>query len=295
MNYYSNRLIYQNGQELRITTRVWEEPRVYPNSQLLIIEGLKIFLDRYPEIVYGDLIVIEGKVEEGSLKKPKLIKHEESTSSLFLIRKRLLGFYQRSLPKNDSALISGMVLGSRAGISQDFWKSLINSGTAHVVVASGMNVALVGGFVIAFLTNLVSRKKAVWLAVGIIWVYALLSGFDAPIIRATIMGSLVFLSQGLGKRAYTLRLLFLTGLTMLLVKPSWISDLGFILSFVATASLVIFGIKVDKLLYFVPKSLKIIKDGLSTSLAAQIGVAPILFFYRNYHYRHDSRVGWPYF
>jgi len=61
---------------------------------------------------------------------------------------------------------------------------------------------------------------------------------------------------------------------MLLIKPIWITDLGFILSFVATASLMLFQKRINSLLKFVPN---ILREGLSTSLAAQIGVAPIIY------------------
>jgi competence protein ComEC len=62
---------------------------------------------------------------------------------------------------------------------------------------------------------------------------------------------------------------------MLAVNPGWVSDLGFILSFVATGSLMLFEKDVDSKLRFVPG---IFREGLATSLAAQIGVAPILIF-----------------
>lgn len=60
---------------------------------------------------------------------------------------------------------------------------------------------------------------------------------------------------------------------MLIIQPKWIGDIGFILSFVAIASLMIFEAKIRKYLMKIPV---ILREGLSTSLAAQIGVAPIL-------------------
>jgi len=61
---------------------------------------------------------------------------------------------------------------------------------------------------------------------------------------------------------------------MLVINPTWMGDLGFILSFVATGSLLIFEGRIHKKLKLIPEFLK---EGLSTSLAAQIGVTPILF------------------
>ena len=62
---------------------------------------------------------------------------------------------------------------------------------------------------------------------------------------------------------------------MLLINPGWISDLGFILSFAATLSLILFESKVRRYVRFMPS---LIKEGFSTSFAAQILIAPILFF-----------------
>jgi competence protein ComEC len=88
------------------------------------------------------------------------------------------------------------------------------------------------------------------------------------------MGSVTFVAQALGRLQAASRALFLSAALMLIIKPDWITDLGFILSFVATASLMLFERKIASLIRFVPG---IFREGLSTSLAAQIGVAPILF------------------
>ena len=89
------------------------------------------------------------------------------------------------------------------------------------------------------------------------------------------MGSIAFTAQELGRLYYATRALLVTGILMLLVKPIWLTDLGFILSFVATGSLMLFESFVSRKIRIVPT---IIREGLSTSTAAQIGVAPILFF-----------------
>ena len=170
--------------------------------------------------------------------------------------------------------MAGVTLGSKSSLPTHFWESLKLSGTAHVVVASGMNVTLVASFLMGILVLFLPRQRAVPVALLGIWTYSLISGFDAPIVRAAIMGSLVFSAQALGKLSSAARALILSALAMLIIWPHWLTDLGFILSFVATASLMLFERKVAHLVRFVPG---IFREGFSTSLAAQIGVAPILF------------------
>jgi competence protein ComEC len=142
-----------------------------------------------------------------------------------------------------------------------------------VVVASGMNVTLVAGFLLNLLILVLPRRQAVPVTLIGIWCYSLIAGFDAPIIRAAIMGSIGFTAQVLGKLYYAWRALAFSALAMLIIQPKWVGDIGFILSFVATASLMIFEAKIRKYLMKIPV---ILREGLSTSLAAQIGVAPIL-------------------
>jgi len=274
VRYITTRPTYQTGDRIRITSRVISEPVRYTDTQYLKVEGLRFYLPLYPEVGYGDEIVVEGVVEENKLKSVELIEIKPASGILPKMRKMLVGFYQKSIPEPHSSLVAGVVLGSKASIPNDFWESLKITGTAHVVVASGMNVSLVASFLMNGLVTLIPRRKAIFFALAGIWIYAIMSGFDAPIIRAAIMGSIAFTAQVLGRINYAWRGLFISALVMLIVRPDWISDYGFILSFVATASLLLFQKKIENKL---PRLPKIVKEDFSTSLAAQIGVAPILY------------------
>src|SRR3989344_4294571 len=273
--FYQNQPSYPYGTIIRINDRVTSEPIRYTNSQYIKLQGFKIYLPLYPEVYYGDEVIVEGKVEDDELKNPKLVEVKESKSVLYSFRKRLIEFYQRNLPQPHSSLIAGVTIGSKASIPKDFWEALKRTGTAHVVVASGMNVTLVSQFLISFLALLFPRRRAIPMALMGVWSYAILSGFDAPIIRASIMGSLVFVAQEIGRLNFSLRALFMTAFAMLFVKPDWLNDLGFLLSFAATLSLILFEPKVDRFFKKIPA---IIRKDFSTSLAAQVGVVPILYF-----------------
>lgn len=269
-----NKPSYKDGDNLRITAKVLSEPIIYDRQQYLKIKGLKTYLPKYPEINYGDTIVIEGKVNKDKLINPSLITVEDAdVGFLYKLREKIISFYKKALPEPYSSLVSGIVLGSKQ-IPEEFWTLLKKTGTAHVVVASGTNVTLVATFLISILTLYFKRRTAVFMAVAGIFLYVILSGFDAPIVRAAVMGSIVFFGQERGRVVNTWRILVISGYLMLLVKPEWITDLGFILSFVATMSLLIFQKKIDNYLKFIPN---VFREGLSTSLAAQIGVAPIIF------------------
>ncbi len=280
IRFITTRPTYREGQKIRITTTISSDPIKYSDRQTFSAAGLKISLPLYPEINYGDKVVIEGEVDDTKFKKAKLIKAERGAGLFPNLRKNLINFYQNYLPEPHASLVSGTVLGAKSSLPGDFWSALKKTGTAHVVVASGMNVTMVSGFLIGFLALILPRKRAIPLALVGILAYVLISGFDAPIIRAAVMGSLTFLAQELGRVVSAWRILAFSALMMLIVRPDWIGDIGFILSFAATGSLVLFERRtrgfLDKKRAFgvLPNFLK---SDFSTTLAAQVGVAPILF------------------
>ena len=264
----------EDGQMVRITGRVSLEPIRYETSQSINILGLRAFVPLYPEVNYGDMVVVEGVVEEGRLQNPEIIKIKRASGVLYKLRNRIIAFYQSVLPEPHASLVAGVTIGSRGGMPPAFWDKLKETGTAHVVVASGMNVTLVSGFLINLFIAFFSRRKAIPMAFLGIWGYSVIAGFDAPIIRAAIMGSFALSAQALGRIYYAWNALFLSAGGMLIYDPDWLYDLGFLLSFSATASLMLFQAKVDRYVRYVPS---IFREGFSTSLAAQIGVAPILY------------------
>ncbi|QQG47483.1 MAG: ComEC/Rec2 family competence protein [Candidatus Woesebacteria bacterium] len=267
---------FKDGDKVRITSSVYSEPSVRGNSQSFSLRGLKIVLSRFPEVHYGDKVVIEGKVKEGVLERAKLTKLSVSPNVLVNIRRSLINFYTKALPEPHGSLIAGITIGAKQSLPYDFIKILQKTGTSHVIVASGMNVTFASEFVFNLLISFVSRKKALLITILSIWIYSIITSFEAPIVRASVMLSFVFVGQYFGRITDTFRILIITFLVMLFINPLWIKDIGFILSFATTLSLVIFESKVKSLISFVPE---IFKESLSTSLAAQIGSTPIIFYF----------------
>lgn len=266
--------IYKDGDFIKITSKVYSEPIIFDRQQYLKLQGLKVYIPKYLEINYGDRVVITGTVNDKKLQDPKIQKLQTDDRGFLLnIRLKLISFYKSSLPEPMGSLVAGIVIGSK-NMPESFWERLKQTGTAHVVVASGTNVTMTASFLISVLTIFLKRRTAIWLTAVGIFGYVVISGFDAPIVRAGIMGSVLLLGQSGGKVVNTWRILVYSAILMLLIKPIWITDLGFILSFVATTSILLFQKKIDKFILVIPT---VLREGLSTSLSAQIGVAPIIF------------------
>lgn len=271
--YFSSLPSYKNGDKIKITTTVLNEPIQYDKYQYLKVKGLKIYIPKYPEVNYGDKVEIIGRVEEDKLKDVSFEILEKEVGFLSDFRNNLISFYKSTLPEPYSSLVAGITLGSK-NMPQDFWDKLKLTGTAHIVVASGTNITLLTSFLLLASSLFIKRKYAVFITTAGIIFYLLLSGFDAPIVRASIMASVSFLAQIKGKVIDSFKTLIFSALVMLLIKPEWITDLGFLLSFTATGSIIIFGKRIDEHIKILPNMLR---ESISTSLSAQVGVIPILF------------------
>jgi len=166
--------------------------------------------------------------------------------------------------------VSGVVLGDKSMISQDFWQKLQQTGTLHIMVASGMNIAMFSQGLLSFFLLLFKRRLAICCLIVVIWFYSIMTGMAPPMVRAACMVSLIYLGGIVGRETEGGRVLFLTGLLMIFSNPVLIFDVGFQLSFLATAGLV----------YIQPLFCKgkVLgnNSNFTSSLAAQIATLPIL-------------------
>lgn len=269
---------FLSGVKINITATLKEEPKIIGSTQRFSLARVKITTWRYPEYHYGDRLAITGIVKNNGLEFPEIEREEGSSKRevlfwIFQFRRKIEGIYRQTLPEPQASLLSGIVLGSKSGVPYDFYQNLRQTGTLHVVVASGMNVTIVAGTLVSFLVLFFSRRVAVWLAFLGIWFYVLLAGAEAPVVRAGIMGTLAFLAQGLGRQQDAWRGLGLAAGLLLFINPQNLFDLGFQLSFVATGGILLFGSQISRYLQRLPRQ---IRYDIAQTLGAQIATLPII-------------------
>lgn len=293
--FFHNQPEYHDGQNIIFETTLLSEPQRFNTQQRIYANldaGKRVFITTslYPQFHYADNLVIEGSLKERRFENNNLIwtmsypKIEvvKNTKNLFLavpsfIRKKAISLFEKALPPTSSGLLLGIVFGVKESLPADFSDSLRISGVFHVVAASGMNVTMVGGFLSSLFGWFFRRQLAILLSIGGICLYAVLAGFDPPIVRASIMGILVFTARILGRQTLSLYGLFLAAFAMLMWSPSLVSDIGFQLSFMATLGLLFIqpilegGKNLKKLI-----NNSILGEGAVTTISAQASTLPIL-------------------
>jgi len=196
-------------------------------------------------------------------------------------RENLVDIYRQLLPEPEGSLVAGVVLGYK-DLPYDFYQKLINSGTIHIIVASGYNVMIVGEMVLASLFYIMVRSRASILAVLVMFVYALLTGFDPPVVRAVIMGGILIAGQGLGRSGMSWWSLLVAIWLMVIIEPLVMLSIGFQLSVAASMGLLFIGPKAREFLENKWNGVWLgilLKTEFLPTFSAQIMTAPLIWWY----------------
>jgi len=179
-------------------------------------------------------------------------------------------------------LIQAMLLGDAVNLDENLVQTWARAGIVHIIAISGGNV-VVFFIVIGWLLFWLRNQKYVWLkyavALPLVWGYVLMAGGEPSAIRAAVMFSLLAGGIVAQRPGNALNQLLATAFCMLVAQPMWLYALGFQLSFIAVLSLILFYQPIHS--HYKPryKADKWLWETISTSLAAEILVAPLVVFY----------------
>lgn len=188
----------------------------------------------------------------------------------------LASINSKVLPYPIYEIVNGIGFGINLSRDGHVWKNMQVSGLLHIVVLSGANIVLL----VAFFDKLlyfIKRKPRSILILICIMLYVYLCGASPSLVRAMIMGIIAQFSILIGRRTYSAVSLILAFIIMWILNPSNISDLSFILSFSACLGIVLFKEDIEKVLD--RTWLQAIKSEISLSIAAQVLVIPIIFWF----------------
>ena len=199
-------------------------------------------------------------------------------------RQQLLAHYEaQGLEGEQYAVVAAMTLGDKSALTKDVREVYAVTGAAHVLALSGLHL----GIIYALLSLLVVGRRWQMLSQLVcilgIWAFAFLVGLSASVVRSAIMLT-VYALLSLGHRdKMSLNTLAFTAILMLVVNPRSLFDIGFQLSFMAVASILLWlpvfrGAFSDAYL-MEHRLLKWVWSMAGVSLAAQLGVAPLIAFY----------------
>ena len=183
-------------------------------------------------------------------------------------------------------VLSALTLGDKRGINKELLAIYSDAGASHVLALSGLHIGVIYGILTFVMSGLFRRRGLKWvrdlLTIAILWLFALLVGMPASVVRTVVMCSLYVFARWLSDgSSSSLHVLSLTALLMLLVHPLYLFDVGFQLSFMAMATILCVEPHLEEVFRrhdFHPFWGYLI-GLLCMSLAAQLGTFPLILYY----------------
>ncbi|MBI2979500.1 MAG: DNA internalization-related competence protein ComEC/Rec2 [Chloroflexi bacterium] len=268
----------------------------------------------YPAYSYGDVLRVRGELETppsldgfdyeaylahqgvySTMLYPEILEAKAGSESLqwvYSLRNRLSQTLAEVLPEPQASLAQGIILGIRGNIPETVNSDFIRSGTAHLLAISGVNLTIVAGIMLSLGIWLFGKKGFIyiWLALGAVWFYALLTGMQPPVFRAVIMVSLFLVADLLGRQRNAVTALALAAAVMVAIDPNVLWDAAFQMSFMAMAGLIFIFPRLQSLSRKTVNATlgeegvavsvaNFVADSFSVTLAAISAVWPLIAYY----------------
>ena len=209
-------------------------------------------------------------------------------TSLNNTRQWIIRQIDKNVPDAEARSVAkALLIGYRGDLDKDVLQAFANAGVIHIIAISGMHLILIGGIFIWLLSPLKRLKHGRFMhtciVLMIVWAFTFIAGAVPSITRAAVMFT-VLLSANLINRKYTIyNALAFSAFLLLVINPYNLWDAGFVLSYAAVLSIVLFYTIIYKRIYFQNKILQGLWNLVAMSLSAQIITLPfVLFFFHRF-------------
>lgn len=219
---------------------------------------------KYKTSAYGEIVIVDGN------KKPTEFFKDKIKDVLY-----------KNLDKDIAGISYAVLFGDTDFIDDDIYDAFINTGTVHTLAVSGLHINFLVVLVLMFL-SLCKVKK--WYKFGILStilvLYSYMCGFSPSVVRACIMSITFLLFNSLGKENDSLSAIAFSAIFILIAKPLYIFDYGFLLSYFAVLGIVVLY-KPFARLFGESRLGKAVAMLIGLTVCSQIGVLPILSSFGN--------------
>ena len=157
--------------------------------------------------------------------------------------------------------------GDSAYIEKNQKEDFKKLGISHVISVSGLHMSVI----YKALEFMVGYKTSILFS----FIYVIFTGGKASTIRAFMMILILKTSGKIYKKYDSLSSISLSAIILLVIRPFYILDIGFMLSFLCVLGIILYNKKIKKLLYKLPSTLN---ESFSLSISSQIFSMPYAAF-----------------
>ena len=275
-----------------------------------------LFVPRYPVYQYGDEVLVIGKLQKpqryddfdyaaylaregiySTMLYPGIEIMDRGRGArplqwVYSLRNKVSQTLEKVLPEPQASLAQAVLLGKRGNVPPQLKEDFAETGTSHLLAISGLHLSIVVGIMLSIGIWLFGRRRYfyIWLALGTVWLYALLTGMNPPILRAAIMASLFLTAELMGRQRSAFTSLAFAAAIMVGINPQILWTASFQMSFTAMAGLIFIlpplramGEKViDTTLGaqgIMVSVASLVSDSFSITLGATVAVWPVIAYH----------------
>ncbi|MDD5399209.1 MAG: ComEC/Rec2 family competence protein, partial [Dehalococcoidia bacterium] len=218
--------------------------RSYQYGDMLQLSGRLETPPQFEDFDYRDYLANKGIYSIMNYPAVNIIGTDKGYLPLawiYSLRNNLSQSLTLCLPEPQGSLARAILLGLRGSLPYDLLQSFYATGTTHLIAISGMNLTILLGMVLALTIWIFGRKNRAyfWISLSFIWLYTLLTGMPATMVRAAVMGSVFLLAELLGRQRNGLAALVLAAALMTAAEPRVLWDISFQMSFLSMLGLIL--------------------------------------------------------
>ncbi len=204
---------------------------------------------------------------------------------IFSARSSVLNILQKNIGtnKDELGIAEALLIGYTNDLDKDLVQAYSNTGVVHIIAISGMHLGLIYVMLVWIFSRLplVKRSKVLQLILilSCLWLFSLLTGGSASVLRSAVMFSFIKVGQTFFKRSSIYNSLAASAFVMLCYDPYYLWNVGFQLSYLAVIGIILFQKPIYNRLYIKNKWLDKVWQMCAVTIAAQLLTFPVCIYY----------------
>lgn len=250
----------------------------------------KIEAPRNPnEFDYKGFLLLKGITARQFIPEGKSQIISVETNRLFYffaddLRKSLSDLLEKYISQKSSLPIAkALLLGQKNQLDRSTRQAYSESGVMHILAVSGLHVGILVAVLLFLIRPLklsvLARKSYLLVLVLVIWTYATITGLSPSVVRASVMFTLIVLGQLRDRKPPIFNILAFSAILMIAVNPGVITEVGFQLSYLAVAGIVLLQPLIVRVWYPKSRILEYLWQLGAVSIAAQLATFPLSVWY----------------
>jgi len=187
------------------------------------------------------------------------------------------------LSPDAQALVTALATGERSDFRPALREAYVRSGNAHLLAVSGLHIGIFCLLVdtlsaVALLFFQGNRRRNIATALAV-WLYVAATGGSPSAVRAALMFTVYLSMRRSGEPTDGRRVLAVAALAMLAINPLWLYDVGFQLSFLAMAGILLWGVPLSRRLRCRQRAVNWFTGLSLIAVTATLATAPLVAHY----------------